>query len=249
MGNRRFFGAIAAAIAAVIAAVALDRFARMVGATELETRQALPGDDIIADPHDQSTHAVTIRGSAANIWPWLIQAGYHRGGWYTDNTLDRIQYKVLWERIAPDGERPIWKPSADRILPEFQGLRVGDIVPDGPPGTAYFNVVAMEPERFLVLHSTTHVRRLAPGSLQGTKLAPEGEFTWVFVLAQQSDPGRTRLILRTRAKYEPAYFRILGRFLFTIGELLFPMDTLKGIKRRVESYGKGEAVALSTGDS
>ncbi len=178
----------------------------------------------------------------------MVQAGYHRGGWYTDSALDRFQYKVLWERIAPAHKKPVWMPSADRILPEFQDLKVGDIVPDGPPDTAYFTVVAMEPEKFLALHSTTHVKNLAPGFLQDTRLAPDGEFSWVFVL-DESAPGQTRLILRTRANYEPAYFRVLGRFVFTIGELLFPMATLNGIKRRVEVRDKREAVTVQSSDT
>lgn len=243
MGTSRLFGALAAAIAVY----ALDRFARTWGATEEEAKKALPGDDVIPHPHDQSTHAVTIRAAAADVWPWLVQAGYHRGGWYTDAALDRIQYKLLWERIAPAGEQPVWEASADRILTEYQDLKVGDIVPDGPPGTAYFTVVAMERHRSIVLYSTTHVSRLAPGRLRGTKMAPDGQFTWVFAL-DESVPRQTRLILRTRVNYEPAYFRVLGRFLFTLGEVLFPMGTLNGIKRRVESLHREEAAAAQPGD-
>lgn len=244
MGTRRFFGVFAAAIAVY----ALDRFARTWGATESEANQALPGDDVIPHPQDQSTHAVTIGAAAADIWPWLVQAGYHRGGWYTDSALDRLQYKVLWERIAPADERPVWKPSADRILAEYQELKVGDIVPDGPPGTAYFTVVAMERHRSLVLHSTTHVSRLAPGWLRGSRAAPDGEFSWVFVLDEFA-PQQTRLILRTRAKYEPAYFRVLGRFVFTIGELLFPMPTLNGIKRRAQLLGEDKAATVQASNA
>jgi hypothetical protein len=35
-------------------------------------------------------------------------------------------------------------------------LRVGDVIPDGPPGTASFQVEYVEPARLLVLHSTSH---------------------------------------------------------------------------------------------
>jgi hypothetical protein len=244
MGTRRFFGILAAAIAMY----ALDRFARRWGATESEANQALPGDDIVPHPMDESTHAVTVHAGAADIWPWLVQAGYHRGGWYTDSTFDRIQNRLIWERIAPADKRPVWKPSADRILPEFQDLKVGDIVPDGPPGTAYFTVVALEPERHLALHSTSHISSLAPESMRGTKLAPDGEFSWVFVLAEEG-PRQTRLILRTRTNYELRYLRVISRFFFTIGELLFPLPILRGIKRRVESSGEREAATAQASQS
>jgi hypothetical protein len=78
------------------------------GATDEELRRAMPGDDILPDAAS-TTRAITIAAPAEQVWPWLVQLGYGRGGWYSYDWIDN------------DGQ-----PSADRILPELQQLRVGD---------------------------------------------------------------------------------------------------------------------------
>jgi hypothetical protein len=75
-----------------------------------------PGDDIIKNPMHVATRAVTIKTRSAEIWPWLVQMGYKRGGMYSYDWIDRL-LGVL------DG------PRAERIIPEFQHLEVGDVVP------------------------------------------------------------------------------------------------------------------------
>ena len=76
-------------IALSAAAYGMNRLAHRLGATEEEVRQALPGDEIVPHAFDQTTHAVTIQASASDIWPWLVQAGYHRGGWYDNEKWGR----------------------------------------------------------------------------------------------------------------------------------------------------------------
>jgi hypothetical protein len=73
-------------------------------------------------------------------------------------------------------------PSADRIIPELQHLEVGDIILDGPPGTAYFTIAALEPKQLLALHSTSHLRFLFPKSVRDNPRAGiSGEFSWAFI--------------------------------------------------------------------
>jgi hypothetical protein len=86
----------------------------------------MPGDALIPDPTDLSMQAVTVNAPPEDIWPWLVQIGYQRGGLYSYDWLDRL-FGYLD------------RPSATRILPEFQRLAVGDeihrlflIVASGP---------------------------------------------------------------------------------------------------------------------
>ena len=80
----------------------------------------MPGDDLVTRPSVVSNHAITIDARPDQVWPWLVQMGWHRGGWYTARWVDECLFPENW-------------PSACAIMPEFQVLRVGDFVPDGPP--------------------------------------------------------------------------------------------------------------------
>jgi hypothetical protein len=197
-------GALASALALAL------RLGRRSGVTDAEVRRALPGDDLIANPGLVTDRAITIHAPAQDVWPWVVQMGYHRGGWYTSRWLD----KLLWR---------IDNPSADRIIPEFQQLRVGEVVPDGPPGTAHFTVAALEPGRAIVYldDAGTHV----PGTA----------FSWAFVL-EPLDGRTTRVQVRTRGTYPPSpVIRRLHRVV--IGPADFVMvsgQMLRGIKRRAE---------------
>jgi hypothetical protein len=201
-------GAIAAGI------VLTRRLARRSGATAAEVYRALPGDDLVPHPHIETTRAITIHAPVADVWPWIVQVGYHRGGWYTDARLD----KLIWH---------IENPSADRILPEFQQVKVGDTVPDGPTGTARFTVREIVPYQVLTLldDAGTHI--------------PHTQFSWVFVL-REVDAETTRLLLRTRATYPlrwwttPLAYLALGPADFLMAHVMM----LRGIKQRAERKGQ-----------
>jgi hypothetical protein len=211
MNTSVLFGAATLGAGAATAAIVLTRrLAERSGATTGEVKSALPGDELVPDPQIQTTRAVTIHASVAAVWPWVAQLGYHRGGWYTNARLD----KLLWH---------IDNPSAERILPEFQRLEVGDIVPDGPEGTARFTVAAITPGWLLALHDP-----------DGTHI-PHTSFSWTFVL-REIGAGSTRLILRTRAAYPqrwwttPLAYLILGPADYFMAHVLM----LRGIKERAE---------------
>jgi hypothetical protein len=173
----------------------------------------------------ESTHAITIHAAAQEIWPWLVQAGYHRGGWYTEARWYAWLERTLWHTTSP---------SVDRILPEFQQLAVGDIVPDGPPGTAFFAVAEIDPIRLLALYSTSHIALLAPAVLRKNhKVKIGGDFSWVFVLEPRNE-HTTRLILRMRANLEPRMFRMLMRPLVLPGDFLMTRMMFQGLKQRAE---------------
>jgi proline iminopeptidase len=58
------------------------------GATDHERREPLPGDDLVHGRY-QSTHAITIDTPPAQVWPWIVQLGYGRGGWYSYDRLEQ----------------------------------------------------------------------------------------------------------------------------------------------------------------
>lgn len=229
MGNRK----AGFLLAVVTGFYLMHRFGHRRGVTNDEVGRSLPGDELIPNALDETNHAVTINAPPTDIWPWLIQAGYHRGGWYSDSALDKWLFKYLWQRIAPPGKKPEYRPSADSILPEYQQLEVGDIVPDGPPDTAYFIVKEIQEFHHIILHSNTHHRPLTPGFLKATRFETDGEFTWVFVLREVS-PRKTRLILRMRLNIKPFGSYILFWPFLMAGEAVFPHRVLSGIKERVE---------------
>src|SRR4051794_5470718 len=58
------------------------------GASDKEVQRPMPGDDICMNPHLDSTRAVTVHATAEEIWPWIVQLGRGRGGWYSYDFID-----------------------------------------------------------------------------------------------------------------------------------------------------------------
>ena len=87
------------------------------GATDEEVERAMPGDNIVDKPSFNATRAVTINAPAENIYPWIVQMGVNRAGWYSYDLLDNLA-----------------RPSAEVILPEHQNIQVGDLIPMSPDG-------------------------------------------------------------------------------------------------------------------
>src|ERR1700739_4601040 len=115
-------------------------FARW-GTTRDEFARVMPGDAIIAKPTRSATQAVTVDAPPDDIWPWLVQMGYQRGGLYSYDWLDRL-FGILD------------RPSANRVLPEFQRLAVGDKILLGP--REELTVAVLEPYRELALSTKSH---------------------------------------------------------------------------------------------
>lgn len=219
-------------IALLGAGIGLFRYLKQgYGSTASERQQLLAGDALILRPSMQTTHAITIPAAPGEIWPWLLQVGYHRGGWYIDSWWDRWLNEEFWPRFVPQKDAPIFKPSPNEILPEWQSLAVGDIVPDGPPGSAFFTVTAVEPQKTVVLFSTTHIPYVTPQFLYDTPLQVSGDFSWAFVLREL--PGQhTRLLLRMRGTLFPTVIRQLSIPLVAVVDYLYTRQMLLGIKQR-----------------
>jgi len=183
-------------------------FGRSVHARAGE-RRSLPGDDLLTDPIGSLTHAVTIRRPRHDVWRWLVQMGAGRAGWYSYDFVDNGGH-----------------PSAERILPEFQSVAVGTVLPAVPGATDGFFVIRYEPERTLVL-GWLPVRNGAP------------LVTWTFVLEEQ-EPDCTRLIVRARAGDQYRLFgfpKWLVKLIVPWGHFVMQRRQLLGIVRRAEAHG------------
>jgi len=222
--TRRPLGLLAATAAATAAAtttycLVVRPWMTRWGATESELEQVLPGDDLLSDPAMSVTRAITIEATPAVIWPWLVQIGQGRGGFYSYDWLENL-FKLDIH-------------TADDVIPELQDLKVDDFISFAPQDGAGMRVAAIDPERSLVLFAPDpHFAE----ALQQQAEEPgfEMECSWAFVL-EPVDEGQTRLIVRfrmsTTADPVPA-----GIFSGVLEPVHFIMERkmLLGIKERVE---------------
>jgi hypothetical protein len=192
------------------AAAAYMLFARPAhlswGATDHESAEPLPGDHLIENANLSATRAITIRASADQVWPWIAQLGQGRGGFYSYDFLENL--------VGCDIH------SADRIVPEWQDVVVGDEVRFAPE--VGLPVASLDKGRSLVLR----------GGVPIGNTTPPYDFTWAFVLRDEPDKT-TRLLVRERY----AYTRTWARLIVELTEVLsFVMSRkmLREIKERAE---------------
>ena len=205
------------------AAVPYDRLVRPRllhwGATDEEVARPYPGADLVPGGKRGATMSVTIDAPPDQVWPWLVQLGGDRAGWYS------------WDHLDNAG-----RPSAREVHPEWQHLALGDPVRywtrrHGPVDA--WTVAALEPERFLGLHGLSDLRgrRLDP---EQPRPAAYTEGLWGFLLTVLPD-GRTRLVI---GGYEVFRAGRLGRALSTwLGPLvvwIMQARMLAVLKRDVE---------------
>ncbi len=201
-------------------------------------QRSFAGDELVPDADVVETRAVDIDASPDQVWPWLAQLGYGRGGWYSYAPLDRP-----W---SPGGGAT--GESADEILEEFQDLAVGDLVPTHPHGGFAARVV--EPGEALVLFIDDSMMREQVEELVADRLddadvpagadfdMPPYQVSWAFELEEVAG-GRTRLIERLRFRIEDVNgIQRRGFPLLSVGVFALMRSQMLGIKRRVE-----EAVA------
>ncbi len=119
------------------------------GATDAEIERPMAGDELNPNASFLATRAITVEGGPEEIWPWLLQMGYGRAGYYG--------YDLLENAGSPEGLK-----SADEILPRFQAFVVGDEVPISAVVSMTFH--AIEPNRHLIW--------------LGSEVTNPGAFTW-----------------------------------------------------------------------
>ena len=179
------------------------------GATEAEVHETLPGDGLVSHPKHHDTHANTIHAPVTEVWPWLVQIGQDKGGFYSYAWLENLAGCRL--------------RNADRVIAEYQTLKAGDPVrlhPAAPPLTA----VIVQPCQALVLGGGTESEALSPG-FSGT---------WGFYLSVV-DSSAMRLLTRSRWDWNPGLLSWLGyRCLLEPAHFLMERKMLRTLKARAE---------------
>jgi hypothetical protein len=227
----------AAGVAASTAAFGAYRFIvrplyETWGADPAEKERLLPGDELLATPTGSETRGIAIEAPAAAIWPWLVQMGYGRAGWYSYDALDTR------------GSR------AREIVPEWQSISSGGTMPTSPAGG--WEIAQVEPEHALVLYLDDTIverQRVAAEAAKGAEKVPTGravsgailgtqptkfKASWVFVL-EPIDGQRTRLIERARVEYpEMGRMSRLTGPLLGFGVFVMMRRQMLGLKERAE---------------
>jgi len=224
IGKRYWMEATRNAIVALVSATAVGgalyglivrpRISRW-GATDEEVRGSLPGDQL-DNPHGYrpiSTRAITINAPPEEVWPWLVQMGSGRAGFYTHEWIER-----LLSITYADGH------SATRIHPEWQELHVGDRVPYSQFNTV--DVMMVDRPRCLIAGEWLVLEPLAGGSK--TRLIARTSGGWLEPLARKV-PVIGRLLWPIAALIERGPGELLHHYMES-GMLL-------GIKARVEASG------------
>jgi hypothetical protein len=160
----------------------------------------MPGDHLVPRAQFNATRAITIEAPPEAVWPWIVQMGHGRAGFYSYDLLDNAGYA-----------------SAERVLADFQELRVGDWVPMAKRvnETTAHRVASFESNEWLLWSK--------PNSTWAWKLVPLGG-------------GRTRLIVRLKQHYDwrtPGH-ALLAAFLMEVGDPPMMRRALRGIKERAE---------------
>jgi len=178
-----------------------------------EARRAYPGDDLVPKPTWMWTHAVEIDVAVADVWPWLVQIGQDKAGFYSYTWLENLAGCQIH--------------NSNVIEAAWQKLKVGDplkVHPKVPPLT----VAAIEPGRWFVVTSDTWTQT-APGA------TPEAHVSWLFLL-ESLGINRCRLISRFRVDYQRGWRTRLSYGPWLTESLGFVMDRamLLGVKKRAE---------------
>jgi hypothetical protein len=183
------------------------------GATEAELEEPLPGDDVVPNPRHEATHAITINAPVADVWPWLVQIGQNKGGFYS--------YSMLENLVGCDIH------NAKRIVPEWQNLRAGDVLwlhPKAPP----LPVLLVEPGRAIVVGGIAEEAGDDP-----SKNTRSG--TWTFAL-KELDQSTTRLLVRIRWDRKPGVRDWIINFgVLEPAHFVMERRMMLGIKRRAEA--------------
>ena len=162
----------------------LKALARDLGTPE-PAEQRLPGDDLLPDAVEQTTDVIDIGATPQAIWPWLVQMGCGRAGYYSLDVLDNGG-----------------APSAREIHPDLQELAVGDVIPATPKGPDGFEVLRIEAPQALVLGGLFDPDRHRQLPFAAPRPPRYWHVTWTFVL-DPLDERSTRLYVRARASFPP----------------------------------------------
>lgn len=204
------------------------------GATPEEVLRPMAGDELVPDPTVHATHAITIEAPPEDIWPWLVQIGYGRAGFYSYEWIEKL--------MGLPGIQ-----NANTIQHEFQAPKLGDVVPFGPGTDAGLSIAALDPNRHLCF----------------SRVDATSAITWAFGL-YPLDTQHTRLVSRNLAYMpdwtlaqllrQPSRWRteLPMKLFINLGAFVMVRKMLLGIKCRAErihgeEVAEEQALALSSG--
>jgi len=218
MAIGRKLGGLAVLAAAVYGLALRPRLVRW-GASDEEVDGPYPGRELVPNGTRASTMAVTVYAPPVQVWPWLVQMGWDRAGWYS------------WDRLDNGG-----RPSAQELHPEWQNLSVGDYLKAWSPGepTDAWEVAALEPDRFLGLRGLSDLRgRVLDPSQPRPAAYTEG--LWGFLL-NELPRDRTRLVVSGYQCLRPRWLERFGNF-WVYPPVHWMMETRQfaNLRRNIES--------------
>jgi hypothetical protein len=180
------------------------------GATDEEVAETLAGDELVPDGDLSATRGITIHSGAADVWPWIAQLGQGRGGFYSYDALENL--------VGCDIH------SADRIVPAWQAVQVGDQLRLHPE--VALDVALVDPGHALVVQ----------GGVPMGNTAPPYDFTWAFVVHERAD-ATARLLVRERYRYTRWWAPLLVEPVELVS-FVMSQKMLRGIKQRAETQSQ-----------
>jgi len=168
------------------------------GATEAELSRPMPGDEDVPSPSFNATRGVTVHAPPGAIYPWIVQIGMTRAGWYSFDLLDNLA-----------------RSSAHHLIPEYQQIYPGQLIPMSPDGKYGVYVKDFRPNEWILWNDK------------------EGDTTWFWGL-YPAEENRTRLVTRVRMRYRWNSPSALFNLLVEFGDLPMMRKCLLGIKERAE---------------
>ncbi len=169
------------------------------GARDEEVYRSMPGDEIVCEASFNATRAVTINASPENIYPWIVQIGLNRAGWYSYDLLDNLARK-----------------SAETILPEFQKIKIGDLIPMSPDGKQGVWVKEFSENEWILWWDKID------------------DTTWVWGIYSDGEQC-CRLVTRVRMKYRWLSLSAIFNLVIEFFDLPMMRKCMLGIKKRAES--------------
>ena len=192
------------------------------GATEDEAHEPLPGDELVPDPSIESTRAVTINARPENIWPWLVQIGYGRGGFYSYDWLENAFTRLLGMHAHYH--------STDRIVPELQYLDEGDFIDASPPPKRLPKRVSRIVSPLAAMVGRPLPQRFAWRVARLERPRALVLEDWGAFVLEPIDGKTTRLIARTRGRGSPT----INAVTWELPHFIMERRMLLGIKQRAE---------------
>ncbi|UCG83496.1 MAG: hypothetical protein JSW38_01360 [Dehalococcoidia bacterium] len=208
--------------ASLISALLISPFLRAKlrtwDSTEEELFRELPGDELIKEVKGWYNHAITINTAPANVWPWIVQLGQNKGGFYS--------YELLENIVGCDIH------NADEIVADFQYTAVDDKVTMTPKGAPYL-VTAIDQGRAFLLRLRVNLQTQETVGIADPLPEKYQDSSWLFFL-EETDKGSTRLITRSRNDWNQSRANTSFYGIFGVISMVMDRKMLKGIKKRAE---------------